>query len=288
MLISVASGKGGTGKTTVVTNLALALAGDYKVQVLDCDVEEPNLHLFLRPKVYATEEVTLPVPEVDGEKCILCGACSDFCAYNALALAREKIILFPELCNGCRGCTMVCPVGAIQERPHRIGVLHRGKAGEIDFVSGRLDVGKPLAPPVIKAVKEQDQGKGIRLVDAPPGTSCSMIEAVRDTQFCLLVTEPTPFGLHDLKLAVGVARILGIPLGVVVNKSTLGYTQVEDYCREEGIPILLKIPFQRHYAALYARGGALVSEYPEWERAFREVFLKIERLVRENARTASG
>ncbi len=286
----MASGKGGTGKTTIVTNLAraLALAGKIPVQVLDCDVEEPNAHLFLKPVFHEEEEVTLPVPEVDNNRCTGCGRCSEVCAFHALAVAGGKVITFPEMCHGCGGCTIACPAGAISEKPHRIGVVARGQAGRIDFAHGKIDVGVPLAPPVIRVVKKLAFKERLTLIDAPPGTSCPVVAAVKDSDFCLLVTEPTPFGLNDLRLAVGMVRELGVPFAVVINRSTLGDLRVERYCQREGIPILLKIPFDKGYAATYARGDCLVEEYPEWVTPFIGLWQEIERLVSQRARAAGN
>ncbi len=284
MIVAVASGKGGTGKTTVVTNLALALQDKYSLQVLDCDVEEPNAYLFLKPDFNFEKEVTLPVPEVDNGKCDGCGKCSQFCAYNAIAVAGKKVIVFSEMCHGCGGCILICPPRALTERSRRIGIVAGGKAGQIGFAHGRLDVGEPLAPPLVEKVKEYSHGKEVVLIDAPPGTSCPVVAAVKDTDFCLLVTETTPFGLNDLKLAVGMVKVLDIPMGVVINRFTEDYKLILDYCRQEQIPVLMKIPFAREYAAAYARGSSLIQDYPQWQPAFVDLWHKIERLVQQNAR----
>ncbi|PRR69004.1 ATP-binding protein [Neomoorella humiferrea] len=288
MIVTVASGKGGTGKTTIVTNLALALAKKMPVQVLDCDVEEPNAHLFLKPEFQEEREVTLPVPEVDETKCTACGRCSEVCAFHALAVAGGRVLVFPEMCHGCGGCSLVCPAGAIREKPYRIGVVARGQAGNIDFVHGRIDIGMPMAPPVIRAVKKLSRREGLTLIDAPPGTSCPVVAAVKGSDFCLLVTEPTPFGLNDLRLAVGMVRELGVPCAVVINRSTLGDQRVERYCLREGIPILLKIPFDKEYAATYARGRCLVEDYPHWVPSFIGLWQEVERLVSQRARAAGN
>ncbi|MBE3571870.1 MAG: ATP-binding protein [Moorella humiferrea] len=288
MIVTVASGKGGTGKTTIVTNLALALAKKIPVQVLDCDVEEPNAHLFLKPEFQEEREVTLPVPEVDETKCTACGRCSEVCAFHALAVAGGRVLVFPEMCHGCGGCSLVCPAGAIKEKPYRIGVVARGQARGIDFIHGKIDIGMPMAPPVIRAVKKLSRKEGLTLIDAPPGTSCPVVAAVKGSDFCLLVTEPTPFGLNDLRLAVGMVRELGVPCAVVINRSTLGDQRVERYCLREGIPILLKIPFDKEYAATYARGRCLVEDYPHWVPPFIGLWQEIERLVSQRARAAGN
>ncbi|MDK2820929.1 MAG: hypothetical protein PWP31_894 [Clostridia bacterium] len=288
MIVTVASGKGGTGKTTITTNLALALQDFMSVQVLDCDVEEPNVHLFLNPKINNEKEVSIPVPLVDETKCNNCGKCGDFCAFNAIAVVGDKVITFPEMCHGCGGCTIVCPSGAITEKENRIGVVFSGNAGKLDVSYGKIDVGVPLAPPLIEAVKELNENDCLTLIDAPPGTSCPVVAAVKDSDFCLLVTEPTPFGLNDLKLAVGMVRELGIPFAVVINRSTLGDTRVERYCQEEGIPVLLKIPFDKKFAATYASGRCLIQDYPEWNEAFINLWKEIERRVQQHAGATSN
>jgi len=279
MIVTVASGKGGTGKTTIATNLALAMKDKMPVQVLDCDVEEPNSHLYLHPEIDFEEEVTIPVPEVNLNECDSCGECSKFCAYNAIAVAGDKAFVFPDLCHGCGGCMLTCPQGAITEKPYRIGVVAGGQVDNLAFVHGKIDIGKPLAPPLVREVKRRAWENGLIIIDAAPGTSCPVVAAVKNSDFCLLVTEPTPFGLNDLKLAVGMVRQLGINMGVVINRDIPGYLLVEDYCREEQIPVLLKIPFEKKYAAVYAKGRCLVQDYPEWLPAFKELYEKIERLV---------
>lgn len=281
MVIAVASGKGGTGKTTVAVNLALTLEGTMPVELLDCDVEEPNAHLFLHPILETSEEVTLPVPVVDDSKCNACGRCGEVCAFHAIIPLGNQVMTFPELCHGCGGCSRFCPTGAISEEPRGIGVVESGRAGRIEFVQGKVNVGNPLAPPVVRAVKSKTgarQGKVV-IIDAPPGTSCPVVASVKDSDFCMLVTEPTPFGLNDLVLAIDMARELGIPFGVVINRSGLGNRDLVTYCRREKIPILLEIPFDRRYAACYARGGRLVEEFPELKEAFRGLWRRIRALV---------
>ncbi|MGB9660921.1 MAG: ATP-binding protein [Moorellaceae bacterium] len=288
MIVAVASGKGGTGKTTIAVNLALALQGKLPVQFLDADVEEPNAHLFLRPNLLEEREVTLPVPEINEEQCTGCGKCSEVCAFNALAVVKGKVVRFIELCHGCGACTRFCPAQAIREKPHRIGILAKGWSGGIAFVHGRIDVGAPLAPPLIRAAKREIQNTGVIIVDAPPGTSCPVVTAVSGSDFCLLVTEPTPFGLNDLRLAVGMVRELGVPFGVIINRSSQEDFLIERYCSEEQIPILLKIPFDKRYAACYAQGRCLVEVYPEWTAAFVGLWQEVKRMVRRGARAAGN
>lgn len=277
MIVAIASGKGGTGKTTVAVNLALTLEGNMPVQVLDCDVEEPNVHLFLRPSIDVSETVTLPVPAVDRAICNGCGRCSEVCAFNAIIAIDTQVMVFPELCHGCGGCSRFCPQGAISEEPREIGVVESGRAGRIEFVQGRVNVGSPLAPPVVRAVKARIDSapSKVVLVDAPPGTSCPVVASCKDSDFCVLVTEPTPFGLNDLVLAVDMVKALNVPFGVVINRSGLGDKDVLTYCRRERIPVLLEIPFDRRYAACYARGGRLVEEFPELREAFRGLWRRI-------------
>ena len=227
MNVAIASGKGGTGKTTVATNLAVtAAASGREVQVLDCDVEAPNAHLFLKPEIERSEAVSVPVPEVDEEKCTACGECGRICQYSAIVSLKTKPLVFPELCHGCGGCALVCPEGAITEGLREVGVVEEGSAGGVRFAGGKLRIGEAMAPPLIRAVKERALDDALVIVDAPPGTSCPVIEAVRGADFVLLVTEPTPFGLNDLAIAVDTVRKLGLPFAVVVNRAGLGHDSV--------------------------------------------------------------
>jgi MinD superfamily P-loop ATPase len=280
MIISVASGKGGTGKTTVAVNVALSVGN---VQLLDCDVEEPNVHLFLQHELVEVEPVCLKVPRIDLERCDYCGKCAAFCRFNALFVAgagtgREgKVLVFPELCHGCGGCSLVCPRDAIREENRVIGVLKRAKTQDtnIDLVFGELNIGEPMPVPVIKAVKSKmDRSKTV-IIDAPPGTSCPVIHAVYGSDYCVLVTEPTPFGLHDLKLMVGVLKELKIPFGVIINRAGVGDETVYEYCADEGIELLLEIPYERRIAELYSQGIPFVERMEWWKSAFLELFEKI-------------
>ena len=275
MMISVASGKGGTGKTLVTTNMAASIGG---VELLDCDVEEPNSYLFF-PEMDEREssDCMEPIPVIDEDRCTRCGRCSDFCAYHALAVFPQKVLLFPELCHGCGGCALLCPEGAISEGSRSIGRIHRGRSGEVRLLWGELFVGEPMATPLIRAVKAEARGDLV-LVDSPPGTACPVIEAVRGSDFCLLVTEPTPFGLYDLSIAVQVVRGMDIPCGVVVNRSGIGDRGVYDYCKKESIPILLEIPMKREIAELYSRGVLFTTAMAEWRDKF---VLLLERIAEE-------
>jgi len=276
MIVAVASGKGGTGKTSVAVNMALSVG---KLQFLDCDVEEPNANLLLHSTINKTEPVYVLVPAVDEGLCDLCGKCAEFCQYNAIFVAAQKLTFFSELCHSCGGCTIVCPKNAISEERHRIGVLKYGSVGDLEVVYGELDVGKPMAVPVISEVKEQIRSDRNVIIDSPPGTSCPVIEAVTGSDFCILVTEPTPFGLHDLKITIQVLENMGIPFGVVVNRSGIGDKETYDYCKKKDISILLEIPYQRRIAELYSKGIPFTLQMPEWKRKFQKLFEDIRKLA---------
>lgn len=269
MIVAIASGKGGTGKTTVAVNLARAFGND--IQLLDCDVEEPNAHLFLGGHSAEEKAVTLPVPEFDEELCDSCGDCGRFCAYHAILAFLSKPVLISEMCHSCGGCALVCPRKAIREVEKRIGVIQQIDAGNIRLTTGSLDVGEAMSPPLIRAVRSHMRPDAPAIIDAPPGTSCPVIAAVRGADFALLVTEPTPFGLHDLKLAVGMVRALGISFGVAVNRTGIGDDRVHAYCREQGIPILLEIPDDRRIAEAYSRGELLIEALPEYRSLFSKL-----------------
>lgn len=276
MIVSVASGKGGTGKTSVAVNMAVSIEN---VQLLDCDVEEPNTHLLLHPKIDCEEPVYTLIPSVDEKLCDYCGKCADFCQYNAIFVGSEKILFFPELCHSCGGCALVCPNKAITEEEHRIGTLKSGVVGDLEVVYGELEIGEPMAVPIIKEVKRHiKKGKNV-ILDSPPGTSCPVIETVNGSDFCILVTEPTPFGMHDLKIAVQVLENMEIPFGVVVNRADIGDKKVYEYCRKKDIPILLEIPFKRKIAELYSRGVPFSLEMPEWKEKFQKLFNEVRRLA---------
>jgi MinD superfamily P-loop ATPase len=269
MRIAIASGKGGTGKTTLATNLAFVLAQEgVPVAYLDCDVEEPNGHIFLKPEIERTNRVSILVPEVDESKCTYCRACSEACRFSAILALKEKVLTFPNLCHGCGGCSLACGENAIREVPRPMGVVEQGRAGRVVFVQGRLDVGEAMAPPVIREVLKAAPKEGTVIVDAPPGTSCPVIESVKGADVVLLVTEPTPFGLHDLKLAVGMVRALGIPFAVAVNRVGVGDREVFSFCQAEEIPVFLELPDDRQIAESYSRGELVVEALPELHRLF--------------------
>lgn len=282
--IAVASGKGGTGKTTVAVSLTLALADRGPVQLVNCDVEEPNAHLFLLPRIGQREPVELPIPEVNAERCTGCGACAQACRFGALAVIGKKVLVHPELCHGCGLCAMVCPTQAIAEVPRAIGWIERGEGKGVSFLQGVLNVGEPMATPIIRRLKQWIDPAVPAVLDTPPGTACPVIETLKGADFALLVTEPTPFGLHDLRLTVEVTRVLGMPAGVVISKDGIGTDAVECYCQEEGLPVLLRIPMDRGIAESYARGVPLVDAFPEWREPFRKLFERIlDQLGREPA-----
>ncbi len=283
MIISVASGKGGTGKTTVALNLALSLKN---VQLVDCDVEEPNLHLFLSPKIKRTIPVTLPVPKVDGGRCTHCGKCAAICRFNALAVIKEQVLVFPEICHGCGGCSLLCPAQAIREEPREIGRIQEGSYDGLSFVQGILNVGEPMATPVIRKEKELVDNNRTVILDCPPGTSCPVIEGVRGSDFCLLVTENTPFGLNDLVLAVEMLKTLRIPAGVLLNRADLGDQKIKTYCREENIPIMAELPHDRRVAEVYSRAGLVIEELPEYREVFQKLFAKVQNIV--DQRSSNG
>jgi len=279
VIVSIASGKGGTGKTLVATSLALSLREKGRVQLLDCDVEEPNAHIFLKPTFTEREAVLIPVPMVDEGKCTYCGKCAEVCAYNAIAVFKETVLVFPELCHGCGACSYLCPENAISEEGREIGVVEAGNSDGVEFVHGRLAIGEAMAPPVIRKVKEHIDSQGTAIIDVSPGTSCPVVEAIKGSDFCLLVTEPTPFGLNDLVLAVEMLRKLGIPCGVVVNRAGVGDRGVEEYCLGENIPVLLTIPLDTSIASLYSKGVPLIEGTPEWRERFLEFFDKVKESV---------
>jgi MinD superfamily P-loop ATPase len=275
VIVSVASGKGGTGKTSIAVNLAISIGN---AQLLDCDVEEPNDHLFFHHETSQVEPVSIWIPCVNEQLCNHCGECAKICQYNAIFVASERVVIFSELCHSCGGCLLVCPKKAITEERHKIGTLKVVRAEDLELVFGELEVGEPLSVPLIKEVKRKiDVGKNV-ILDSPPGTSCPMIETVKGSDFCILVTEPTPFGLHDLNIAVQVLEDMKIPVGVIVNRADIGDNKIHGFCSEKHIPILLEIPFQRRIAELYSRGIPFSLEIPEWREKLRVLFDQVRRI----------
>ena len=279
MIVSIASGKGGTGKTLVATSLALSMKTTHEVTLLDCDVEEPNDHIYMRPRQISAEAVSIPVPKVDEIRCIGCGMCHDVCAFNAIAVLGKKVLVFNELCHGCGACAALCPVGAISEVPHEIGIVEEGDADGIRFFDGVLTIGQPMAPPIIREVRRHTAPKGLTIIDASPGTSCPVVEAIRESDYCILVTEPTPFGLSDLRLAVETVRELGLRHGAIINRCDIGDDRTEEYLRDEHIPVLMRIPLDERIARTYSRGIPLVEAFPEYRAVFLDMFTKITEMV---------
>lgn len=280
MKIAVASGKGGTGKTTIATNLAVSLSDSgWQVQYLDCDAEEPNGHIFLKPEVETSEDVTVGVPEVDMDKCTGCGKCGQLCQYSAIICLKDKPMVFEQLCHSCGGCMAVCPEDAIAEKQRKIGIAEFGKSNGMYFGHGKLDIGAIQTPALIKHVKQKAINDGLTVLDVPPGTSCPVIEAIKGSDFVLLVTEPTPFGLNDLELAVGMVRELKLPFAVAINRSDIGDDAVVKYCQKENIKIMLEIPNDRKIAESYSRGIMIVEALPDYKQKFLKLYEDIEGVV---------
>jgi len=280
MRIAIASGKGGTGKSTVSTNLAYSLSKIYKdVALLDCDVEEPNCHIFMKPNYTYSKLIYVPVPEIDEKKCISCGKCAEVCQYNALAFVKGKVIVFKELCHGCGSCKLTCPTQAISESGREVGIIESGFAQGFNFVHGKSRIGEAMSPPLIKAVKKYGRKKdfNLQIIDCPPGTSCPVIAAIDGVDFVIMITEPTPFGLYDLKLAVDVVRKIGLPFGVGINRSCVNDHLIEDWAEAENINILTKIPDERKIAECYSKGELILKQLPEFKKYFEPLIS----LVRE-------
>ncbi|MFZ2455121.1 MAG: P-loop NTPase [Candidatus Altiarchaeia archaeon] len=275
MIIAIASGKGGTGKTTVAVNLVLSLSS---CVLADCDVEEPNANLFLGIPAEEKEDVTIPYPVVDASKCVLCSKCAKLCQYHALAVLKDSVMVFKELCHGCGLCAMACPQDAITEEERVIGTISSGRADSLTFLEGLLNIGEAMATPIIKKLKEKAGNEGKIILDSPPGTSCPAVETISCADYCILVTEPTLFGLHDLGMALDLCNTLKVPCGVVVNRDGAGGEDIDGYCKERQVQILMRIPFERKIAELYAKGVPFAKEMPEWREKFNELY---ERIIEE-------
>ena len=282
MIIAVASGKGGTGKTTVTASLATVWDGP--VLAVDLDVEEPNLHLFLHPSIEGSAPAHLTVPVVDEAKCTYCGACSDLCQFKAISVMGQVLLTFPEMCHGCGGCLAVCPEKALSPGQRELGEINWGKTGSGGFLSGRLRLGEAMSPPLMRQVKARLNQMlatgGDAIIDAPPGVSCPAVNAVLDSDVILLVTEPTPFGFHDFQLAWEAFAPLGKPIGAVVNRAGLGHDAIYRFCGEKGLPILAEIPYDRAIAEAYARGRIIAEVSP----GLRETFVSLLNKLRDLAK----
>jgi MinD superfamily P-loop ATPase len=273
LVIAIASGKGGTGKTTIATNLACTVSAlGRKVQYLDCDVEEPNGHIFLKPRIIGRQEITVDVPQVDPEKCTACGKCGEICQYGAIVCIKEHVLSFEQLCHCCGGCIRICQADAISTKLLKIGDIEFGKTGDIDFANGRLQIGNVRTPALIKEVKKQIKQDRLAILDVPPGTSCPVVAAVKGVDLVLLVTEPTPFGLNDLKLAVELLRVMNLPFAVVINRYGIGNEEVEKYCNVENIDIIMKLPDDRRIAEAYSTGQIIVDVFNEYRHQFSELY----------------
>lgn len=274
MIIAIASGKGGTGKTTLAVNLAATLGED--VRLLDCDVEEPNCQIFLGADVVWSYAACAPVPVIDSRKCTACGRCAEVCQFKAIGAMKGKPLVFEELCHGCGGCALACPANAITERLREIGVIESGRSNNVEIITGRLNVGESIIPPLIRHVKKHVRpGDNLTIIDCPPGTSCPVVTAMHGADFAILVTEPTPFGLHDLKLAIETVRRIGLPFGVVINRGGIGDDRVHVHCSAEDIPILAEIPDDRRIAEACSNGRLIVEALPEYQGLFRDLAGKI-------------
>jgi MinD superfamily P-loop ATPase len=283
MIISVASGKGGTGKTSVA--VALAQSPDGPVDLLDCDVEAPNGHIFMKPRWETQETIYAQIPEVDEAKCNYCRACSQLCQFKAILVLGETILTFPEMCHACGGCFLVCEPQALKPAQKELGTIEEGWAGPIHFVQGLLKVGEPMSPPLIREVKKRKRIDTLTILDAPPGTSCPVIQTVKGSDYTILVTEPTPFGVFDLKLAVTALETLNIPCGVILNRADMGNDEARDYLRSKGLPLLMEIPFDRRIAEGYARGDSLIETRPELKEKFQGLLEMVKRQIANLAKS---
>lgn len=277
MIIAVASGKGGTGKT--LFSVALAQAAKSECLLLDCDVEEPNAHIFIKAQKTECENVSVLIPVIDEKKCTYCGKCGEVCEFNAIAVLQEEVMVFDELCHSCGGCVLVCPEQAVSEKNAAVGKITKGKVDFITLVEGKVKVGSVLIPPVIRTTKKHIEKDKLNIIDCPPGTACQAVTSMYGADYVILVTEATPFGLHDLKLSVDVVRELDIPFGVIINRCDTGFLEVVRYCDDEAVDILLQVPESIAIAKAYSKGESLISAMPEIKNDFIKIIETITRGV---------
>ena len=270
MRIAFASGKGGTGKTTLAVNVAVALSSEETCYV-DCDVEEPNGHLYLAPAIEEEETVTVPVPREVPGRCTGCGRCQETCQFRAILALKSCVMVFDSLCHACGTCLIACPEEALIEAPRPIGVMRRGRAGRVRFLEGRLNVGEARSTPLIAAVRKHEPVSGLVLADAPPGATCPTMEAIKESDLVVLVTEPTPFGLHDLRVVVELSGALGLPVAAVVNRADLGDREVMRFCETEGVPVLAEIPYDEELAAAGAEGWVAAARSARARERFTRI-----------------
>ena len=272
VVIAVASGKGGTGKTTMAVALAQAVGG----RLLDADVETPNAHLFLNPVLSYEEKILRMIPVVEEERCSFCGRCKEICRFKAITVLPGAVLTFPEMCHACYGCLEVCPEGCIREGHALVGWLYAGEGRGVELAYGALKIGEPMASPLIKALKKKflSQEKP-NIIDCPPGTGCPMLTAVRGADFCLLVAEPTPFGLHDLRQALAAVRALGVPTGVISNRAGRDYPELLNFIKNEGVPLLFQIPEDKKIAQACAQGRGLLDVYPDFKSPLKALYHKL-------------
>ncbi len=286
MIVNVLSGKGGTGKTTVSTNLAYVLHEEGKdVQLLDADVEEPNTHIFFDIEIDFERSVDILLPVVDKNKCTLCGECAKVCQFGAIVVFPKTVMVFDYLCHGCGACAMICPEKAISERPKSIGKISFGKTKEgIKYGMGLLNIGEPSGVRIIREMKKEMRSAEVTIIDSPPGTSCPVVESLRRSDFAILVTESTPFGLHDLRMAMRVVKDMGIKHGVVINRYDPDFKDLEEFLIEENVPVLMRIPFDKRIAEYYSRGELFSKHLEDWKERFSELYKTIESEVGSDAR----
>ena len=281
MQLTITSGKGGTGKTLVATNLAhlLSVEQDKVIQLLDCDVEAPNDHLFFDQQIQQEIPVFLQIPEIDHERCTLCNHCADVCEFNAIAVFGKSVLVFPELCHACGGCTLACPEQAIHETEHQTGTVAIGESGALQLYSGLLNIGEAKSPPVIQAVKYGITQDRINILDSPPGTSCPVVETLHGADYVVMVAEDSPFGCHDLKLAVKLVSAMNLPKGLVINKADPSFPDLRRFAEQEQIPVLAEIPFDRNIAEIYSRGELLVEQDEKYHQIFTQLWTEIKKNI---------